>query len=138
MLTCTMENAVKAMHEAAKKGDLVTVRRQLEAGVEVGAAENGKGYTALMWAAQNGHLPIVKLLHGRGADVNAKRQRLTSSLRLGWPPRHRKVPRGESWSRQGREGYGKHRGGRAMHITQWSGLSTRKGPRRRERSCYRR
>ena len=56
-----------------EKGDKVAVRRQLEAGVEVDSrGELGVYPTALQKAAENGHLPIVKLLHGRGADVNAK------------------------------------------------------------------
>ena len=38
--------------------------------MEVDAKEGNDGFTALE-AAQNGHLPIVKLLHGRGANVNA-------------------------------------------------------------------
>ena len=42
-----MENAAKAMVEAAKKGDKVAVRRQLEAGVEVDAT-NELGLTALI------------------------------------------------------------------------------------------
>ena len=74
VLTYAMENAVNAMVEAAKKGDKVAVRRQLEAGVEVTRKqvwETGSD-TPRSCRRLNGHLPIVKLLHGKGANVNAE------------------------------------------------------------------
>ena len=35
-------------------------------------AKNNDGWTAVMWAARNGHSECVKVLHQLGADINAK------------------------------------------------------------------
>jgi ankyrin repeat protein len=39
----------------------------------VNAAQTNDGYTALMWASQNGHVVVVRELCKCGANVNATR-----------------------------------------------------------------
>jgi hypothetical protein len=57
------------LHEAARRGDLATVRTLLDAGVPVDA-KSEYGATALSFACDKGHTEVVKLLLERGADVN--------------------------------------------------------------------
>jgi outer membrane protein assembly factor BamB len=56
---------------AARKGDAATVKRLLEAGVDVNS-KTPYGATALSFAAEKGHVEIVKLLIAAKADVNVK------------------------------------------------------------------
>lgn len=58
---------------AARDGDLETVQRLIEAGVDVDARDR-YGQTALMRAAHGGHRAVVERLVARGAelDVTAK------------------------------------------------------------------
>lgn len=66
--------------EAARDGDIATVRKLLARGADVNAA-NGDDCTALHEAAQCGHAELVALLVEAGADVNA-------SGVGGWTPLH--------------------------------------------------
>lgn len=58
---------------AACLGDLKEARRLINAGVDINA-QGENGTTALMCAAQAGHLEVVKLLLDKGADMNIKNQ----------------------------------------------------------------
>jgi hypothetical protein len=60
----------EALLDAARAGDLAAVRRSLDAGAGVNSA-NRYGVSALGFAAERGHFPVVRLLVERGADVNA-------------------------------------------------------------------
>ena len=53
--------------KAIDEGDIVTLRRLIENGVDIHAND---AY-ALRWAAQNGHFDVVKLLLDNGADIHA-------------------------------------------------------------------
>jgi hypothetical protein len=55
---------------AAWRGDLVAVKRLLEAGANPKAATL-QGFTAAMRAARDGHLEVLKLLQKQGADMQA-------------------------------------------------------------------
>lgn len=57
------------MCEAAKKGDIETIRKLLDAGVSPNARIFGAYVPALQWAAGEGHPDVVKLLLSRGAKV---------------------------------------------------------------------
>lgn len=57
--------------EAARKGDVATVKALLDKGANVNAKFR-YGTTALFKAAERGHTEVVKLLIERGADVNVK------------------------------------------------------------------
>jgi outer membrane protein assembly factor BamB len=56
---------------AARKGDAPAVQKLLDQGVDVNAP-TPYGATALSFAADKGHVEVVKLLLSRKADVNAK------------------------------------------------------------------
>ena len=56
---------------AARAGDVARVTAALDKGADVNA-KTRYGATALTYAADKGHLEIVKLLIARGADVNAQ------------------------------------------------------------------
>ncbi|MHC4620631.1 MAG: ankyrin repeat domain-containing protein [Planctomycetota bacterium] len=63
--------------QAAEKGDIQTVQTLLDTGSGVKAnvnVEQTNGTTALMVAAQNGHMEIVKALLEAKADVNIQRK----------------------------------------------------------------
>ncbi|OGB83383.1 hypothetical protein A3F66_05890 [candidate division TM6 bacterium RIFCSPHIGHO2_12_FULL_32_22] len=55
--------------DAAKAGDSAGVEAAIAAGANIDAADIG--YTALIVAAQNGHIDIVRLLLDKGAGINA-------------------------------------------------------------------
>ena len=58
------------MVEAARNNLLPQVKCFLEKGAKVDA--KFKGYTALIWAAEQGYEKMVDFLIGQGANVNAK------------------------------------------------------------------
>jgi ankyrin repeat protein len=59
-----------ALVTAATKGDFAAVKRLLAGGAD-SSSHDTNGYSALNWAARNGHLDIARLLIDQGADVNA-------------------------------------------------------------------
>ena len=56
--------------EAAKRGDVESVRAELRSGGDVNAAE-GDGFTALHWAAKRGDAELAGVLLSAGADFRA-------------------------------------------------------------------
>ncbi|WP_458115460.1 ankyrin repeat domain-containing protein [Arthrobacter sp. D2-10] len=60
--------------DAAREGDVATLRRYLDAGVPA-TLTNTAGDSLLMLAAYNGHAAVVSDLLARGADANAANDR---------------------------------------------------------------
>ncbi|HSD27558.1 MAG TPA: ankyrin repeat domain-containing protein, partial [Vicinamibacteria bacterium] len=61
----------ESLRAAAAAGDIAQVRALLDAGVAIDAPAR-HGHTALIFAAEKGHLEVVRLLVERGADKNAR------------------------------------------------------------------
>ncbi len=64
--------ALEEFIDAAGRGDLVTVTRHLEAGIDVNGIPSAVNWTALHEAAIGGHLVVVQKLLAAGASVNAQ------------------------------------------------------------------
>ena len=56
--------------DAAKRGDLETLKAELRSGADVNAAQ-GDGFTALHWAAKTGNREVAEVLIAAGADIRA-------------------------------------------------------------------
>src|SRR5215469_4673624 len=70
-----MDKDVLKYLDAAKAGDIRTVKTMLDAGVDVDIPDDRKvprNRTALMHAAASGHLKVVELLLSAGAKLEAK------------------------------------------------------------------
>ena len=59
-----------AVLEAAKRGDVESLRAELGAGADVNVAQ-GDGFTALHWAAKRGRVEVAEVLIAAGADLEA-------------------------------------------------------------------
>ncbi|MDD3732725.1 MAG: ankyrin repeat domain-containing protein [candidate division Zixibacteria bacterium] len=72
LFLCLCSNHVMAgeIHEAAKKGDLKTVKKILAKDITRIHAQDEVGYTPLSWAAVRGKWDVLKFLLEAGADVN--------------------------------------------------------------------
>ena len=60
------------LYEAAESGDIETVKKHLNEGVDIELKCAGCGSTALGHAAKKDHNEIAELLITKGANVNAK------------------------------------------------------------------
>jgi ankyrin repeat protein len=67
------------LQKACKSGDLVTVRKLLDEGIDVNW-KNQSGMTAFMWASGRGHIEVMKLLLDRGAKANMRDNSLWTAL----------------------------------------------------------
>jgi ankyrin repeat protein len=69
LLAASAADPGEELRSAASRGDLARVSALLEAGTDVNA-KSEYGATALSYAADKGHLDVVKLLLARGAEVD--------------------------------------------------------------------
>lgn len=76
---CAVSNVCQTLNEldferglwyAAQYGDVDRVVKLISRGFEVDSRDAG-GYTALHYAARNGHLEVCRFLLSNGADINA-------------------------------------------------------------------
>lgn len=66
--------------DAAKSGSSADIEAALADGADINAKDVGNGITALIWASQNGHIDVVKVLLDKGADINIKNSNGVTSL----------------------------------------------------------
>ena len=81
LVGCGNPEADRALHDAARKGNIYAVKQHLAAGADVNV-KNDVGVTPLHRATRDGLKEIAELLISNGADVNAK----TNKYR--WAPLH--------------------------------------------------
>jgi ankyrin repeat protein len=60
----------QSLHEAAAKGDLAALQRQVEGGADLDAWDEQKKWTPLIWAIDAGQTAAAEWLIARGADVH--------------------------------------------------------------------
>lgn len=63
---------VETLWSAAETGDVARVRECIEAGVDVDAQDETDRYSALLAAAEAGHIEVVATLQAARADVDAR------------------------------------------------------------------
>jgi cytohesin len=69
----TTDEAVLSFHKAVIANDENAVRKYLHNGGDISArSPDRNAYTALHWAAQEGHVDMVRLLLGQGANPNVR------------------------------------------------------------------
>ena len=68
-ITGQREQQVQQFHEAAKCGDIERLEQMLTEQADLVNAKDVRNFTALRWAAGNGHLAAVRLLVARGANL---------------------------------------------------------------------
>jgi uncharacterized protein len=79
--------------DAARRGDLAAVEALLESNPKALGRGNAEGMTALLWAAVQGHAPVVELLLARGADAAVRSSRGSTALMLAAEQGHLEVAR---------------------------------------------
>ena len=62
--------ALAPVLDAAKRGDVESLKAELRSGADVNAAQ-GDGFTALHWAAKLGNREVAEILIAAGADIEA-------------------------------------------------------------------
>lgn len=76
---CGPAEPTVSIHKAAEAGNQEEVEANLYHGTDVNALDNERGYTALHYAAGEGHLPVVIFLVENQADLNARVPRTEST-----------------------------------------------------------
>jgi ankyrin repeat protein len=79
-----------ALHTCARSGDVAAARVLIARGAPLEAGESWRGQTPLMWAAAQGHVPMIKMLIEAGADPN------TRSTVVEWARQRTQEPR-DKW-----------------------------------------
>jgi len=72
-LSACTGNSNEELVQAVKKDNIETVRKLLEAGIDVNSKDNQYQSSALMWAAHEGHTDIMNLLIKNGANIDEQR-----------------------------------------------------------------
>ena len=79
-----------ALHTCARSGDVAAAKVLIARGAPLEAGESWRGQTPLMWAAAQGHVPMISMLIEAGADPN------TRSTVVEWQRQRTMEPR-EKW-----------------------------------------
>jgi uncharacterized protein len=84
------EDTSTKLHHAIKRGDALAVAHYLESGGDANL-RGDSGSTLLMFAAQEGHRPIIDLLLAAGADIEATSDHLWGAVAFAAIAGHRSV-----------------------------------------------
>lgn len=76
--------------EAAKKGDIVSVKNLIESGTPIDS-QNASGHTALMYATALGHIKLVEFLAEKGANLSLKNKFGFTAIKLARIKKHTQV-----------------------------------------------
>jgi ankyrin repeat protein len=79
-----------ALHTCARSGDVAAAKALVARGAALEAGESWRGQTPLMWAAAQGHVPMIKMLLEAGANPN------TRSTVVEWARQRTQEPR-DKW-----------------------------------------
>ena len=79
-----------ALHTCARSGDVAAAKVLVARGAPLEAGESWRGQTPLMWAAAQGHVPMIAMLIEAGADPN------TRSTVVEWQRQRTQEPR-DKW-----------------------------------------
>ncbi len=90
-ISCISALANDAFVNIAGLGNLVLVQRHLDNGVDVNAKHSEDGKTALIKAAENGHLEVVRILINNGANINTQDINFNTALSFALENGHTKV-----------------------------------------------
>jgi len=80
LAACQKHHPSTTLTIAAERGDTAQVKQLIAAGADVNEKDKS-GYTALMWAARNGHTEVASLLLQARADMNVR-----DCASAGWTP----------------------------------------------------
>jgi len=83
-----------ALHGCARSGAMSAAKVLIARGATVDAQEQWRGQTPLMWAAAEGHAPMVSLLLEAGADPNMRSTVVTWERQRTQEPRDKWLPPG--------------------------------------------
>jgi len=72
LVACTGQNSEKLV-QAARQGDIETVKSLLDAGADVETRDSKYQSSLLMWAAHEGHTDVLNLLISNGAEIDARK-----------------------------------------------------------------
>ena len=81
----------KLIHQAAVDGDVDSVKKRLDEGVDINEKNRLMLYTPLHGASRNGRIEVVKLLIERGADLNATEKSGMTPLMLAVQYNHKEI-----------------------------------------------
>lgn len=96
-----------AWEQTVRSGDAVAAGELLQAGADVNA-RNRHGQTALMIAAKNGHIELIKVLLAAGADCNVTAKYNLNALMLAVLNGHEEVAKllAQAGTQLGQQGSG--------------------------------
>ena len=80
LAACSGEDSSERLVNASMGGKADVIRRCLEKGADVNAADKKFNATALMWAAHNGHVEALNVLLANGADMDRQGSRGETAL----------------------------------------------------------
>jgi ankyrin repeat protein len=82
LINARQSNELNPLQDAASKGELTVAEFLLNNGAEISIGGGSSGYTALHYAANQGHKAMVELLLQHGAAVDARAQSGETALHL--------------------------------------------------------